>query len=104
MASNALVLLTNNGVRDLAFKVSPVSPVKFVSRLVLPPNTPVEIEVETIMPMILFGSTLSDAIVSGLVSIAYAFTTSNGVASISNNYLANIQRFLAATGVGWSTT
>lgn len=104
MATNALVLLTNNGVRNLAFKVNPASPVKFVSQLVLPPGTPVEIEVETIMPMILFGSTLQDSIISGLVSIAFAFATSNGVPSVSSNFLSNIQRFLAGTGAGWSMT
>lgn len=103
MASNALVRLTNNGVRNLAFEVDTSNPVKFVSRLILPPNTPVEIEVETIVPLVLFDYSFSNAVITGRVSIAFVFTTSTSVPSTSSNFVANIQRFLAATGAGWST-
>jgi len=107
MASNALVKLTNNGLRDLVFEAdtaNPANPVKQVSRLALPPNTPAEVEVETVVPMVLFSDTYHGEIMSGRASIVFAFTTSLGVPSTSGNFLANIRRFLAASGAGWSTT
>lgn len=103
MASRALVLLTNNRARPLAFEVGTSNPVKFASRLILPPNTPVEIEVETIMPLVLFDYSFSNEVISGRVSIAFVFATSGNAPSTSSNFLTNIQRFLAATGAGWST-
>lgn len=104
MASNALVRLTNNRARPLAFEADMSNPVKFVSRLVLPPSTPVEIEVETIVPLVLFDNSFQNEVISGRVSIGFVFTTSGNVPSTSSNFLANIRRFLAATGAGWSTT
>lgn len=102
MASNALAQVTNNGTRPLAFEVDISNPVKLVCKLVLPPGIPVEIEIETIVPLVLFDSSFQDEVISGRVSIAFAFTTSGNVPSTSGNFLTNIRRFLAATGPGWS--
>lgn len=101
MASNALVRLTNNTQTSYAFEVDIAKPVKFVSRFVLPANGSMEIEVETLVPMVLFDRGFQNAIVAGNVTMAFSFTTSSGVASTSSNFLANIQRFLAATATGW---
>lgn len=104
MSSNALVKLTNNKARDLAFETdtaNPANPVKLVGRLVLPPNRAVEVEVETVLPMVLFSDTYHGEIMSGRATIAYTFTTSANVPSTSGRYLANIRRFLAANGSGW---
>jgi len=101
MASNALVRLTNTSNTSLAFEVDINKPVKFVSRLVLPPGRMVEVEVETVIPMVLFDRDFQNAIVNGTVTIAFTFTTSNGVASTAANFGANIERFLAATVTGW---
>lgn len=101
MASNALVRLTNNTNRDLVFEVDINKPVKFVSKMILSPNTPSEVEVETAIPMVLFSQGFQNAIARNQVTLAFNFTTSNGVASTSGRYLANIQRFLARTATGW---
>ncbi len=103
MASNVLVRLTNNEARPLAFEVDISNPIKFVSKLVLPPGTPVEIEVETIVPIVLFDNSFQDEVIAGRVSIDFVFTTSGSVASTSSNFFANVRRFLAANGAGWST-
>lgn len=103
MASNALVRLTNNGSADLTFEVDIAKPVKFVSQLVLPPGRVVEVEIETIMPMVLFDRHFQNAIVAGTVTIAFVFTTSGGVASTSSRYLANVIRFLSGLSTGWQS-
>jgi len=104
MASNALVRLTNNTNQSYAFEVDINKPVKFVSRLVLPANGSAEVEVETVVPMVFFDRGFQAAIVSGNVTIAFNFTTSNNVASTASRYLNNIQRFLAANASGWQTS
>lgn len=104
MASNALVKLTNTLSRSLAFSVDISKPVKFVSRLVLPANGSAEVEVEVVMPMVLFDRSFQNSIASGQVTIQFAFTTSSGVASTASRYLANVSRFLNANASGWQAS
>lgn len=101
MASNALIRLTNNTAASFAFDVSMSKPVKFVSRLVLPASGSAEVEVEVVVPMVLFSASFQNAIVEGDVTIEFAFTTAAGPASTATAYLANILRFLASTPTGW---
>lgn len=101
MASSALIRLTNNTSTSRAFEVSISKPVKFVSRLVLPANGSAEVEVETVMPMILFDRDFQNDITEGNITIEYTFTTAAGPASTAANYLANVQRFLSAIATGW---
>jgi len=104
MASNALVRLTNTSARSLAFSVDISKPVKFVSRLVLPPSRSVEVEAEVIMPMVLFDRSFQNSVASGQITIQFAFTTSAGVASTASNYLGNVLRFLNANASGWQAS
>ena len=101
MASKAVVLLTNNTIRPLAFAVSSPKPVKFVSRIILPPGRPVEIEIELIVPMVLFDQLFQATIANGQVTMIFDFTTFDLVPSTSSKYVANISRFLAGVGTGW---
>ncbi len=101
MASNAVVRLTNNTIRPLAFAVSLPRPVKYVSRIILPPGRPVEIEIEIIVPMVLFDRLFQDTIANGEVTLVFDFTTFSLVSSTSSKYVANIRRFLAGVSTGY---
>jgi len=101
MASNALVQLMNNSTMDYTFSVDMSKPVKFVSRLVLPASQSTEVEVEVIIPLVLFDRNFQNSIASGIITMSYAFTTAAGTASTAAQYLRNIQRFLGANISGW---
>lgn len=103
MASDALVLLSNNTTTNRAFDVSISKPVKFVSRIIVPALDSVEVEVETVIPMVFFDRDFQDAIANGNISITFAFTTAAGSPSMASNYLANIQRFLSSIPTGWQS-
>lgn len=101
MASNALVQLNNNSAQDYTFSVDMSKPVKFVNRLVLPASQSVEVEVEVIIPLVLFDRNFQNAIASGTIVMSYSFITLSGAASTAEHYLRNIQRFLGANISGW---
>jgi len=104
MASNALVNLTNTSSQDYVFSVDMSKPIKFVSRLILPASSTHEIEVEAILPLVLFDRSFQNCIADGTISIIFDFTTTSGHASTAEEYLRNIQRFLGANYSGWEET
>jgi len=101
MASNALVQLMNNSTEDYTFSVDISKPVKFVNRLVLPASQSAEVEVEVVIPLVLFDRNFQNAIAAGTITMSYTFTTAAGTASTAEHYLHNIQRFLGANTSGW---
>jgi hypothetical protein len=103
MASNALVRVTNNTSTRYGFSVDIAKPVKFVCQLILPASVATEVELETLMPLLIFDKGFQNLVAAGSLSLAFNFLTSAGVWSTSRNYLANVRKFLAATGVGWLT-
>jgi len=103
MASTALVQLTNTSSYDYTFCVDISKPVKFVNRLVLPASSTHEVEVESVMPLILFDKGFQNAVAGGTISITFSFTTAAGAASTSLKYLKNILRFLGGATTGYET-
>lgn len=107
MASNALVRITNNTPTNRAYEVDINKPVKFVCKLILPVDDPVEIEIETIIPMVLFDREFQNDVANSNITLLFVFNTSNpgAPASTAVNYLENIRQFLLQnTGPGgWVT-
>ena len=106
MASNALVQITNNLATNRAYEVDINKPVKFVSKLILPAGDSVEVEIETVMPMVLFDREFQNDVAANNITLLFVFNTSNPgtPASTSTNFLANILLFLAATPGGWTAS
>jgi hypothetical protein len=104
VASNALVNLTNTSPQDYVFSVDMSKPIKFVSRLILPASSTHEIEVEAILPLVLFDRSFQNAVANGIIVLNFSFITTSGHASTSEEYLRNIQRFLGANYSDWEIT
>lgn len=101
MNSNALVLLTNTTAYSYVFEADVDKPVKFVSRLTIPPNGSLEVEVEHITALSFFSYDFQNAVARGDVILTFAYTTFRGVQSTAGNFVANINRFFNANRLGW---
>lgn len=104
MDSNALVRLTNTTAYGYVFEVDVAKPVKFVSRLTVPPNGSLEVEVEYITAMSFFSYDFQNAVTRGDIILTFAYTTLRGTPSTAGNFVANITRFFNANRLGWQTS
>ena len=101
MDSNALVRITNRTAYSYFFEVDIAKPVKFVSRLAIPPNRSLEVEVEYLIAMVYFSREFQNAVARGDVVLAFNYTTFRGSPSTASNFVANVTRFFNANRLGW---
>ena len=104
MNSDALVRLTNTTAYGYVFEADVAKPVKFVSRLIIPPNGSLEVEVEYITALSFFSYDFQGAVARGDITLTFAYTTFRGVSSTAGNFVANINRFFNGNRLGWQTS
>lgn len=99
--SNALVRITNRASTSYVFEVDVAKPVKLVSRITIPPNRSVEVEVAYITALAFFSREFQNAVANGNVVLTFNYTTFRGSPSTSSNFVANMNRFFNANRLGW---
>lgn len=104
MNSNALVRITNRTGNSYFFSVDIAKPVKFVSRLAIPPNRSLEVEVEYIVAMAYFSREFQNAVARGDVVLTFNYTTLRGSPSTASNFVANMTRFFNGNRLGWQAS
>ena len=100
MVSNALVRLTNMTGSSLVIATDIAKPVKFVSRLIIPPNG-LEVDVEYVTALAFFSREFQNLIASGSLILTFSYVTFRGVQSTAGNFVANMNRFFNADKLGW---
>jgi len=98
--SNALVRLTNRTGSSLVIETDIAKPVKFVSRLIIPPNG-LEVDVEYVTALAFFSREFQNLIASGSLILTFSYVTFRGVQSTAGNFVANMNRFFNADKLGW---
>ena len=101
MDSNALVRLTNRTGSSLVIEVDISKPVKIVSRLIIPPNGSLEVDVEYVTALVFFSREFQNLVAGGNVTLTFNYVTFRGVQSTAGNFVANMNRFFNSDRSGW---